>query len=379
MRIAIYSHAGSKNHGCEALVRTIIPQLGHGNTIDLYSLHKEEDVKYGIDKIVNKIIQPCFIPYSWEHIKAFVKSKMLKDEWAYFKATYKEMFNGNYDYAISIGGDNYCYEEQSVWLDVLNSELIKKKCKTILWGCSIEPQLFNEELVRELKKYHLIFARESITYEMLKNHGINAELYPDTAFALPIQETDMPKGFQLRNTLGINISPLVEKKENYSDAVVNNISNVINYVLNKTDMTVALFPHVVWEHDNDFELLRRIYETYKCNERVMIVQDCNCMQLKHIISKCRFLITARTHASIAAYSSMIPTIVVGYSVKSKGIAKDIFGTYENYVLPIEDIVDDNSLLDSFVWCQKHEQEIRAVLGIEIPKIKDKLEDMGIKE
>ena len=40
------------------------------------------------------------------------------------------------------------------------------------------------------------------------------------------------------------------------------------------------------------------------------------------------------HASIAGYSTGIPTLVVGYSIKSKGIGKDI--GMERWVIPIED-------------------------------------------
>lgn len=46
-------------------------------------------------------------------------------------------------------------------------------------------------------------------------------------------------------------------------------------------------------------------------------------------------IGARTHATIAAYSSLVPTLVVGYSVKARGIARDLFGTEKNYVLPVQ--------------------------------------------
>ena len=55
------------------------------------------------------------------------------------------------------------------------------------------------------------------------------------------------------------------------------------------------------------------------------------MELKGFIARCRFFVGARTHATIAAYSSCIPTFSVGYSIKAKGIAQDIFGTYKNYV------------------------------------------------
>ena len=106
--------------------------------------------------------------------------------------------------------------------------------------------------------------------------------------------------------------------------------------------------------------LKRIDD--KIAEYLNILNDndaLNCCQLKYIISKCRFMVVARTHASIAAYSSSVPTLVIGYSVKSRGIAKDLFGTEEHYVLPVEKIRGGQDLKDEFMWIAGHEQEIRA--------------------
>ena len=46
------------------------------------------------------------------------------------------------------------------------------------------------------------------------------------------------------------------------------------------------------------------------------------------------LICCRTHASIAGYSSTIPTLVVGYSAKSQGIGLDT--GMKNWVIPLEE-------------------------------------------
>lgn len=55
-------------------------------------------------------------------------------------------------------------------------------------------------------------------------------------------------------------------------------------------------------------------------------------------------IGARTHATIAAYSTCVPTLVIGYSVKSKGIARDIFGTDEGLVIPTSEITGTETLI-----------------------------------
>ena len=57
----------------------------------------------------------------------------------------------------------------------------------------------------------------------------------------------------------------------------------------------------------------------------MILDEHNCMEMKGFIARCRFFVGARTHATIAAYSSCVPTLVVGYSVKAGGLQRDLLG------------------------------------------------------
>ena len=116
--------------------------------------------------------------------------------------------------------------------------------------------------------------------------------------------------------------------------------------------------------------MKYLYEKYKRTKRIILLEDQNCEKLKGVISKCRFFIGARTHSTIAAYSSFVPTLVVGYSVKAKGIAKDLFGTYENYVIPVQSFEDENRLLNSIKWLMDNEKEIKEYLENYIPVYKE---------
>ena len=48
-----YAHAGSGNHGCEAIVRTSADILG--DDIILYSSRPEEDAFYGVDSVLEAL------------------------------------------------------------------------------------------------------------------------------------------------------------------------------------------------------------------------------------------------------------------------------------------------------------------------------------
>ena len=88
--------------------------------------------------------------------------------------------------------------------------------------------------------------------------------------------------------------------------------------------------------------------------------------MKYIISQCCFFVGARTHATIAAYSSCVPTLVVGYSVKARGLARDIFGTENGYVIPVQKMKSEEDLLHVFKPLWNKREEISLYLKKIIP-------------
>lgn len=372
--IVLYSHSGSKNHGCEAIVRGTAKILDGMGRISLLSHEKDEDLLYKIDEIVD-VKQGKFTinKKSLDFFKAYMALKLKKDTSKMDVLQFKDGLNSIKEdsIAISIGGDTYCYSDVYNQVE-LHKMYGKQAYKTVLWGCSVEPKLLEDEkIAQDIKDYDLIITRESISYEALKKVNKNTYLYPDPAFQLDKVNVKLPKGFIENNTVGINLSPLVIKKENSDGITLKNYENLIEHIIENTDMNIALIPHVVWEHNDDREPLRYLYDKFKNTNRVVMIEDANCMELKGYISKCRFFIGARTHATIAAYSTCVPTLVVGYSVKARGIAKDLFGTYENYVLPVQSLDKKIDLLNAFKWIESNENTIKLNLKRNMKSYKNK--------
>lgn len=280
------------------------------------------------------------------------------------------------DYVLSIGGDNYCYGVPK-FIYLVNKEIRKKGGKTILWGCSVEPESLKGEMLEDLLGYTDIIARESITYQAMINKGLKqAVLIPDPAFQLNRIDLPLPENFIEGNTVGINVSPMIIGHESNQGMTLQNYMELINYIINQTDMQVALIPHVVWSHNDDRIPLNILYDRFKDTKRICMIEDHTAEELKGFIARCRFLIAARTHASIAAYSEKVPTLVIGYSVKAKGIAQDLFGTYENYVLPVQSLKNKNDMIDAFKWLQNNESNIKKQLDTIIPNIKEQVSSIN---
>lgn len=367
-KYVLYSHAGSNNHGCEALLRTTTAVL---KTVEkAYSGDVQADQKYGLDEMVSLDADKGDFSEGWFLDKLYsVKYKFMKDDKIYFRKLYRKFIQEIESDCVyvSIGGDNYCYHF-SQWLQVLNEEINKKGARSILWGCSVnEDELQDQTIVEDLEKYALITARESLTFHLLKSRLHTTVKYvPDTAFLLPAKKEPLPVGFVEGNTIGLNISPVILGNSQNAAKLMDMFVELVNYIIRTTEYQIALIPHVVIQGNDDREAMRALYERIAEKERLVQIEDADCRVLKGYIARCNLFIGARTHATIAAYSSKVPTLVIGYSVKSLGIAKDLFGSNEHYVLPVQKLSGSDELIRGFEWIQERQSEIHVHLEKILP-------------
>ncbi|MDD2970587.1 MAG: polysaccharide pyruvyl transferase family protein [Lachnospiraceae bacterium] len=377
--VLLYMHAGSGNHGCEAIVNSTCAMLrGHQTLI---SYRRQEDATYSLAQTCEILQEKKITKSLWVHAFYLLKKILTRNPMCYIKYRFGEVLQDHkYDLVISVGGDNYCYPEQIQDLILLNQAFREKHMRTVLWGASIEPMLLTRpELVADMNLYEAIFAREQQTYEALRKAGIPEEklyCYPDPAFTLQARETSLPVGVEGNNCIGINISPMVIGKEQKKGIVLENYRYLIQQLLSHTHMKILLIPHVVWENNDDRKALRELYECFQENDRLILIEDQDCMTLKGIISQMRFMVAARTHASIAAYSTCVPTLVTGYSVKARGIAEELFGTQGHYVLPVQEMQDKEDLWRECQWLMAHEAEIREQLQEVMPGYIAKAREAG---
>ena len=353
----LYFHGGSYNHGCEAIVKSTSKVLN--KELILASANPESDKKYNIDDYVKVIADNEECISKINRLISALYFKLTHSDYLFTYFRHKTFFDliKKGDICFSIGGDNYCYNGQDI-LAHYNRAIHKKGAKTVLWGCSVEPELIKGDIAKDLSTYDLIVTRETLSYNALKAVNDNTVLYCDPAFQLDVVKNDLPEKFLEGNTVGINVSPLILSYENSEGATIKNYINLVNYIIDNTDMNVALIPHVVQEGNDDREALKLLYSRANDKSRVSVIPDCAAPELKGYISRCRFFVGARTHATIAAYSTMVPTLVVGYSIKSRGIARDLFGTEENYVIPVQNLNDDNDLVNAFCWLVDNEDNIK---------------------
>ena len=361
MKYFLFNHVGSFNHGCEAIVRGTVNIISNADPkaeFVLSSFNPETD------NCINAIEKRSFatrpLTFYEKIISAFSIKLCHSEEYA-LKRMYSDIVAQaqDCDICLSIGGDTYCYGENH-GIQVLTRELKKSGKKVVLWGASIGEEDLSEDKLKSLKDFDAVFTRESLTYDLLKNKNANENIFlnPDPAFCMERDNVEAIEGFTKENTLGLNVSPLVE---GYNPQITQITKDFIKYIFENTTLRILLIPHVIENGNNDYEYMMKFYEEFRDSGRIEILPpDLNAKQYKGYIANTRFFIGARTHATIAAYSSGVPTAVLGYSVKSRGLAKDLFGE-EKFVLNSRALTDAQPVIDEFNALIENEEEIKETL------------------
>lgn len=374
--IVLFAHGTHENRGCEAIVRSTSSLLHNEfKNADIYvgSYNPEGDENVKLP-YVKEYLQQRYVKsrFSLDWVRSVIQMHMLKDKLGFFEWLHRDVIRkvNDADLVLSIGGDNYCYGAPYSIYSVNRAVKKNQDSKLILFGASIEPSAIDDEMRANLDLHDALIVRESITYEALVKNGLGQKsyLYPDPAFTMEQEIVDLPEAWEEGNMIGLNISPLIMSYETNGGVVSSAANSLVKHILESTNHKIALIPHV----ENDIIPLRKLYDDYKESGRVVLIENnYTAPQLKYIISQCRMLIGARTHATIAAYSTCVPTLVIGYSVKAKGIAKDLFGNSEGLILPVQELKSEKQLIDYFDNFISREKELRSHLESIIPEYKKK--------
>lgn len=377
-KIYLCGHTGSVNRGCEAILRSTAGLLkACGNKeVRILTMDEGYDRFLGLDRIGE------LIPYPRKpfpvRVLSVLRRKILGDGVWGARYVHRSLFRQakREDILFNVGGDTYCYGTPNLSY-AMNEMGREQGIPTVFWGCSVDERALSDSRMQaDINRYAYIVTRETITCEYMKQIVKDPDrvlLACDPAFWLEMEETRLPEGFIPGNTVGINISPLVMGRgESEDDIMYKNVHALIARILNDTDMSVCLIPHVYdpEKGTEDIRILRRIYRYYKENPRVMLVEEAlPCTQLKYIISRCRFFVGARTHSVIAAYSTGVPALAISYSVKSVGIARDLLGDEARFTVDWKKLRDSSELYQRVWDLMEHEEEVRCRYAQVLPEYK----------
>lgn len=378
------------NRGCEAIVRGTAKILRHYYKNPSFLCISFFQNQEQFEKQSREEFDPAIV-----HKKANKRQSKFDPNWllrfplrgiypeSYKCWTYKEMlpYIENSNSVLSIGGDNYSLDygvpRKFTYLDDI---VLERKKPLVIWGASVGPferiPKYEKYMKKHLQSVTGIFARESATVEYLNKLGVTDNVYKvaDPAFLMDATEPQSSKKIEIeKDSIGINLSPLMLRyfRNGDMESWINTATKIVEGISNRTDNKIYLIPHVTTPNSNDYLFLKEVKKSAKISkERIILLPPTyNASETKWIISKMKLFAGSRTHSTIAALSSCVPTLSFAYSIKAKGINRDIFG-HEDYCLNHEKLTPEIVAKKIESMLEK-EDEIRGELKVAIPKIKNK--------
>lgn len=384
-----------QNRGCEAIVRGTVNILRQYFTdprfvcISFFNSEEqfEEQRKNEWDAIehmscfrLNKrsAILNLHRPKAWRYVY-----KSIFDEQKLGREIYSDMLPllPNARAVLSIGGDNYSLDYgKPVRFTMLDNLVLEQNKPLMIWGASVGPfskmPEYEEYMGRHLQAVTGIFARESATIDYLRNIGVTENVYPvaDPAFLMgPVKpeniENELPIGDE---AIGLNLSPLMAKYVTGGDlnAWIKKAASIIDQVVRASEMPVYLIPHVTTPSSDDYGFMHEALSQTSLTDRdvVLVPPKYDAAEMKWIIGRMTVFAGARTHSTIAALSSCIPTLSFAYSLKAQGLNKDLFDN-TNYCMGPSDL-DAGTVAKRIVSILDDGADVRAHLLNKMPEMRN---------
>lgn len=196
-----------------------------------------------------------------------------------------------------------------------------------------------------MKLPEIVFAREEQGYDFIKKYTQdNLKRAHDSVLSseeieltnifrdVPVQVAHEVKP----NTVGI-VPNAQLLKHNENNNIVKVYKNLIDEIL-LNDNEVVIFRHSI----EDLEFCKLIKNEFTDNERVVLIEDdMNCFELRHLISKLKYLVGSRYHSVVHAYQEVIPVLIIGWSYKYKELAESF--KQEDLLFDIRQDLDEKDI------------------------------------
>lgn len=257
-----------------------------------------------------------------------------------FRKDFQEM--KKMDYVLDIGeGDSFSDIYGMPRFNKLNYTKVlynKLGIKQMLLPQTIGPFKSDEALNAARKSMNgcrVVLPRDKQSYDYLRENKIGGTIDEiiDVAFFMPFTPQNIDKRYV---NVGVNVSALLwyggytrDNQFNLRCDYKRFVKNIIDYFLSIPNVKIYLVPHVVdirYDHvENDYAVSLDIEKEYSDERLVVSPFFLTPIQAKNFISSLDFLVGARMHATIAAFSSGVPVVPMAYSRKFNGLFNDTLG------------------------------------------------------
>jgi polysaccharide pyruvyl transferase WcaK-like protein len=349
-RFLLIDNGPCANRGCEAILRSTVAILRRefrgcrfiSSPFD--TVHPPDKVLLSLRGLRHHPPAGYPRPFTWRWCRMQLRKRLLGRDWSPHAF---EPLLPKASAVLSLGGDTISmdYGRPRYHLDILRTA-VRSGRPVILWGASVGPFPDRAEIESEtaalLQELPLVLVRESLTRDYLASLGVegNVQSMADPAFVLDSRQPGLDEELMRlldAGCLGLNLSPLLGRYVSDAEPWQNRAVAIVQTLDQSIRMPILLVYHVSYPGNDDLAFLRDVRGSLHGprNPIELLPAGLSAPELKWVISRCAAFLGARTHSTIAALSSGVPTLSLGYSVKSVGINTDLFG-HAQWVLHVRE-------------------------------------------
>ena len=231
--------------------------------------------------------------------------------------------------------------------------------RPILWGWSGAGM--SSQLARNLSKFDALVVSERQSAAALRAAGLSkkTQLGPDLSFLVERRLRPLQGSFR-QDTIGLCLT----LPQGHDQLLYLSYRRLIRHIMTQTRFQVALIPYCAGRTRNDTLLHSALERHFRGWGRVFCRSDGNSQELRGDISLCRFVIGCE--GAVAAWSCGVPALCIGATPRATGLAKELFSTWEDAVIPFSSLPDAEELTRRFGRFLRREDKLRRELEITVP-------------
>ncbi len=258
----------------------------------------------------------------------------------------------------------------------------------------IQGKIFKMLVKRKLNKVPFILVRGKENFENLKNLNLKTPIYNCPDVSLILKQKQQEWAIEYLEKLGINprkeligISPsyvMNNKNEDHLELS----KKIIKYFQSK-GLQILIIPHAINDSADisscDLALCKYLYEDLEDKQNVFLITDTDLeyKEIRSIIGRLSFYITARYHGLASALYMKIPTVIWSWHTKYKDMASLYLSepkiiseemTPEQAIEFVKSSYENQSWFDKTKMEEKQknvESEINKNLNLFVEKIKER--------
>lgn len=345
----LYGMGGTFNYGCEAIARGtewLLRQRWPDAVIRCAAFDPADDQRRLSGTRIDFVRRKKIGRYHWRRILSYAAFRFCPRRLVNQEDT--GILRG-VDAVLCVGGDLYTLNASGRFprgLMAFGESCLRRGKKYLLWGASIGPfDRFPEVerlVVDHLSRITLTTVREPVTSDYLKKIGVTRFIeFPDPAFFVG-QDQTQDADRAATGVVGVNLSPLSVRYAdlNPEETLRRQADGLADWACRR-GVRLLLLPHVVCRHsagDDDLRYLEQMAR--RLRERLgdaveLAADDPGFLGIRRRLLGCDALIASRMHCAVNALSAGIPTLLLAYSAKARGMSRFVYGN-EDWVMKLTD-------------------------------------------